>query len=83
MAGEDCAWVNGIRWMPTSADVTIDIGNGKSVVVPVDWIDSYADIVSVAGGDKAAALQRTAAIHPSGSLRSKSHCHNNHSKSRI
>ena len=31
------------------------------MVVPVEWIDSYADIVAAAGGDKAAALQRTAA----------------------
>ena len=58
-AQSDCAWISGVTWVP--ADVTADIGEGKSVVVPVEWIDSYADIVATAGGDKAAALQRTAA----------------------
>ena len=56
---EDCTWISGVMWVP--ADVTIDIGNGKSVVVRGEWIDSYADIVAAAGGDKEAALQRTAA----------------------
>ena len=57
-----CMWVDGVTWIPApSTDITIDVGNGKSVVVPVNWIDSYADIVAAAGGDKAAALQRTAA----------------------
>jgi hypothetical protein len=31
------------------------------LVIPNEWIDSHADIVAAAGGDKAAALQRTAA----------------------
>ena len=31
------------------------------MVVPNEWIDSHADIVAAVGGDKAAALQRTAA----------------------
>jgi len=57
--GEDCAWIRGITWVYT--DVTVDVGSGKSVVVPSSWIDSYADIVVAANGDKAAALQRTAA----------------------
>ena len=58
-AQSDCAWISGVTWVP--ADVTVDIGEGKSVVLPVEWIDSYADIVAAADGDKAAALQRTAA----------------------
>ena len=34
----------------------------QCVTFPADeWIDSHADIVAAAGGDKAAALQRTAA----------------------
>ena len=58
----DCAWVDAVTWTPApSTDITVDVGGGKSVVVPVEWIDSYADIVAAAGGDKAAALQRTAA----------------------
>ena len=57
-----CMWVDGVTWTPVpSVDITVDVGGGKSVVVPVEWIDSYADIVAAAGGDKAAALQRTAA----------------------
>jgi hypothetical protein len=46
---------------PASTEVTVDVGGGKNVVVPVEWIDSHADIIAAAGGDKAAALQRTAA----------------------
>ena len=57
--GEDCAWIRGVTWIYT--DITVDIGNGKSVVVPDKWINLYADIIAAAGGDKAAALQRTAA----------------------
>ena len=58
----DRAWVSGVTWTPApSTDITVDIGGGKSVVVPVEWIDSHADIIAAAGGDKAAALQRTAA----------------------
>jgi hypothetical protein len=59
--GADCAWVDGVAWIPESNDVTVEVGGGKCVVVPVEWIDSHADIVAAAGGDKAAALQRTAA----------------------
>ena len=64
MLGDYCGymWVDGLSWMPVpSADITVNVGDGKSVVVPVEWIDSYVDIVTAAGGDKAAALQRTAA----------------------
>ena len=58
----DRAWVSGVTWTPApSTDITVDVGGGKNVVVPVEWIDSHADIVAAAGGDKAAALQRTAA----------------------
>ena len=57
--GKDCAWISGVTW--ESANLIVDAGEGKSVVVPVEWIDSYADIVAAAGGDKAAALHRTAA----------------------
>ena len=58
----DRAWVSGVTWTPASStDITVDVGGGKNVVVPVEWIDSHADIVAAAGGDKAAALQRTAA----------------------
>ena len=51
-----------VVWTPApSSDIAVDVGGGRSVVVPVEWIDSCADIVAAAGGDKAAALQRTAA----------------------
>ena len=56
---EDCAWISGISW--EQPDIVVDIGNDNSVVVSPAWIDSYADIVAAAGGDKAAAFQRTAA----------------------
>ena len=60
--GGDCVWVDGVTWTPASpADITVDVGGGKSLVIPNEWIDSYADIVAAASGDKAAALQRTAA----------------------
>ena len=57
-----CMWVDGVIWTPTpSKDITVDMGDGKSVVVPTEWIDKYESIVTSAGGDKAAALMRTAA----------------------
>ena len=60
--GADCAWISSVNWAPTlSGDITVDIGDDKNVVVPVSWIDKYDSIVAAAGGDKAAALQRTAA----------------------
>ena len=59
--GEDCAWVDGVVWTPASADITVGVGDGKSVVVPTEWIDKYESIVADAGGDKVAALQRMAA----------------------
>jgi len=60
--GADCAWISSVNWAPTlSGDITVDIGDDKNVVVPTEWIDKYESIVTAAGGDKAAALQRTAA----------------------
>ena len=51
-----------VVWTPApSSDIAVDVGGGRSVVVPMEWIESCADIVAAAGGDKAAALQRTAA----------------------
>ena len=58
-SGDDCVWIDGVTWTP--AELTVNVGGEKSVVVPVEWIDSYADIVAAAGGDKVAAFQRTAA----------------------
>ena len=57
----DLAWVDGVIWTSASIDVTVDVGNGKNVVVPVSWIDKYGDILAAAGGDKSAALLLTAA----------------------
>ena len=58
----DCAWLDGFSWSPVpSSDVTVDVGGGKSVAVPNDWIEKYESIVTASGGDKAAALQQTAA----------------------
>ena len=50
-----------LNWEMDIGDITVDVGGGKSVVVPTEWIDRYGSIVTVAGGDKAAALMRTAA----------------------
>ena len=61
-ADGDCAWIDAVVWTPAAtSDVMVDIGGGKSVTVPTEWIDKYESIVTAAGGDKAAALQRTAA----------------------
>ena len=61
-ADGDCAWLDAVVWTPAvSTDLTVDVGGGKSVVVPTEWIDKYDSIVTAAGGDKAAALMRTAA----------------------
>ena len=57
--GEDCAWVDGVTW--TLADVAVDVGGGKSVLVPMDWIDAHSNIVTAVGGDKSAAMKSTAA----------------------
>ena len=57
--GEDCAWVDGVTW--TLADVAVDVGGGKSVLVPMDWIDAHSNIVMAVGGDKSAAMKSTAA----------------------
>ncbi len=57
--GEDCAWVDGVTW--TLADVAVDVGGGKSVLVPMDWIDAHSNIVIAVGGDKSAAMKSTAA----------------------
>ena len=57
--GEDCAWVDGVTW--TLADVAVDVGGGKSVMVPMDWIDAHSNIVMAVGGDKSVAMKSTAA----------------------
>ena len=57
--GEDCAWVDAVTWTPAS--VSVDVGGGKSVSVPQTWLEEHPAIVAAAGGDKTAALQRTAA----------------------
>lgn len=57
----DLAWVDGVVWTPVSTDIAIDVGDGKNVVAPASWIDKYGDILAAAGGDKTAALLRTAA----------------------
>ncbi|MBR3222841.1 MAG: SUMF1/EgtB/PvdO family nonheme iron enzyme [Kiritimatiellae bacterium] len=41
--------------------IVVDIGGGKSVMVPLTWIDEHPAIGVAAGGDKMAALQSTAA----------------------
>ena len=57
--GEDCAWVDGVTW--TLADVAVDVGGGKSVLLPMDWVDAHSNIVMAVGGDKSAAMKSTAA----------------------
>ena len=58
LEGEDCAWISAVVWSP--ADIALDVGDGKRVVVPTEWIDKYENIVTAAGGDKVAALQQMA-----------------------
>ena len=57
----DIACVDGVVWTPVLPDITVDVGGGKTVAVPASWIDKYGDILAAAGGDKTAALLRTAA----------------------
>ena len=38
-SGEDCVWVDNVAWTP--ADVTIDIGGGRSLVIPLSWFEAY------------------------------------------
>lgn len=50
--GEDCAWVDGINWIPqVPSDVLVDVGEGKTVVVSGEWL---AEKTSRAATDKAA-----------------------------
>ena len=41
--------------------VAVAVGGGKSVLVPMDWIDAHSNIVTAVGGDKSAAMKSTAA----------------------
>ena len=37
--GEDCAWVDEVSWTPAAdADVTVDVGGGKFVIVSGAWL---------------------------------------------
>ena len=37
--GADCAWVDGVMWMPSGLScVIVDVGGGKSVTVPETWL---------------------------------------------
>lgn len=62
-AGEDCAWVDGVVWTPAggSADTVVDMGGGKSVTVPGDWLTNITERIEAEGGDVVAALASTAA----------------------
>ena len=57
--GEDCAWVDGVTWTP--ADVSVNVGDGKSVTVSRAWIASHENIVRDNGGDVVKALTSKAA----------------------
>ena len=58
-AGQDCAWLRDVTWTP--ADVSVDIGGGKSVTVPGTWIAEHENLVRNNGGSVSAALASTAA----------------------
>ena len=59
--GEDCAWVDGITWTPRVVGVTVDVGGGKSVSVPGEWLAAYEGLVQNNGGDVVKALASKAA----------------------
>ena len=59
--GEDCAWVDGVTWTPRAMDVSVDMGGGKSVVVPGEWLAAHKTIVQNSDGDIATALKSKAA----------------------
>ena len=52
-----------MTWIPAggSGDTVVDMGGGKSVTVPGDWLTNITERIEAAGGDVAAALQATAA----------------------
>ena len=57
--GEDCAWVDGVTWTPV--DVSVNVGDGKSVSVPGEWLATHESIVRDNGGDVVKALMSKAA----------------------
>ena len=61
--GEDCAWVDAVTWIPTggTTDTVVDMGGGKSVTVPGEWLTNITERIEAASGDAVAALQATAA----------------------
>ena len=61
LEGEDCAWVDGVTWTPRVMDVSVDMGDGKSVVVPGEWLAAHETIVQNIGGDVTTALKSKAA----------------------
>jgi len=59
LEGEDCAWVDGVTWIPAS--VPVDMGGGKSVTVPQTWVEEHPALVAAAGGNAEVALASKAA----------------------
>ena len=57
--GSDCCWVDKVEWTP--ANIVIDIGDGKSVTVPSEWLVNITEQIQAAGGDVSVALRATAA----------------------
>ena len=58
-AGADCVWLDEVTWTP--AEVSVDMGGGKSVSVPTSWLAEHAALVAASGGDAGTALRSRAA----------------------
>ena len=59
--GEDCAWVDSIAWRPLMTDATVEIGGGKYVVVPGEWLSEHQDYLCAKASDIDVALKSTSA----------------------
>ncbi len=57
---DDCAWIDEVVWAPSASDVTVDAGGGKTVTVPVAWLDEHATAIAAHGGDRTAYVKSMA-----------------------
>ena len=59
--GDDCAWVDGLSWLPSGISDTSVMVGGKMVTIPGSWIERYPKILESVGGNAVLALATKAA----------------------
>jgi hypothetical protein len=59
--GDDCAWVDGLSWLPSGISDTSVMVGGKMVTIPGSWIERYPKILESVGGNAVLALAAKAA----------------------